>query len=201
MLGSADLAREIQALEAKSASIRSALDSLMQPAREELAAAAVDWVNKTLASEVSSHSSLVVKMDPGRIRALKERVAELVASYPRVVASLTNDADEWPHRRRQPRQPELEPYFNAVFRAAISMLGPVLEGEGFLEDQPRGVHAWQRGPQGLRYAVNSGFDIRQHGALTQYAERSDELQRIGRATAEKRTELEKAKARELWESA
>ena len=215
MTSSADVARELEALEKQSASLRDALDGLVPAARQELGKAAAGWVEKTITQEASDHPSVVTSMGQERAREVKQRVAELAASFPRRVDDLTADPAEWPHRQaRQARsqsEPTVdwpsrshnppEPYFDAVFRSLISGLGPILEDAGFLADQSRECPRWQRSPNGLRYAINPGFEARQHQTLRRYAEQLEAARLLAASIERMRLELERAKAKEVWDSA
>ena len=95
-----------------------------------------------------------------------------------------------------------ESHAAATFRRAISPVADLLAKHGLLRVRANHVGEWESAPGGgYRYAINSGFNERHFPILKQYQEVRVSLTKELERLEEKRKELAKARAQELWDEA
>ena len=200
------LEKEVAGLELSQNALLGSLDSMVPECRLTLAQAASKWMNAEVERFVTSDYQHVQEMGLDRLREFKAAVTEAIAGVESFVATRTSDLSQWPHRatpaKRTAESGYQEPYLEAHFRTTISTLGASLKQFGFIKAGQTHGGAWNETSPGIvRYAINPGFETRQHPPLANYLTSLNEHRASATRLSVKREELSKAKAKELWNSA
>jgi hypothetical protein len=140
------------------------------------------------------------------VKQIKAELASLVALLPKICIEAIGTPEQWPHRRDPASSSDRDPaskesYSAASFRRAINQLGPLLAKHGLMDEKRGYVPEWEKSGNGYRYAINPGFDERGFPVLQEYQKKRQEQRQKLEQLLAKRTELEKTKARELWDEA
>lgn len=208
-MSSAELAREIADLEQEATTLTTQLDGMISPCRTELVAPATEWIRQHVRRRIEDYADAVQKLGVEKVRTLKGKVEKLVAQLTQVIEEETGPTT-WPHKAKVEDPTKTgyesagtsEPYFQGVFRSVISRLGAILAEFGLEKGRGGFVDEWKAGKPGqYRYGYNPGFETRNHSNLSAYGLAHVTLLRKQTMLREKRADLEKAKARELWDSA
>ena len=201
-----DIEAEIALITAQRDAFVTKLDALVVQFQNELPSLATPWINREVERRIEDHPDVVEKLGVARLKTLKGKVADLIASLPQVVKKETSDKRTWPHYQAPDttgygRNKE-EPYFNKSFRTVISQLGAVLDEFGLLSEPKGYVPSWERVGMGMfRYAINPGFECLSTETLNEYSRASKEYRALLDKLAAIQAEHAKTKAKELWDSA
>lgn len=202
---SASLERHISRLEAELAPITAKLDSHTQQFTAELATAAETWIRKELARQIDSHAEKISANGVEPLRQIKEDLAILIDGLPRASEAAVGGQGQWPHRRQpnsSPTDPRPGDFFESSFRTVVNELGALLNRHGLLTTPIGRGSSWeQTGGGGFRYVYNTGFDKRAFPSLVAYDQTLISQKKLTEERQEKRVELTKARARELWDKA
>jgi hypothetical protein len=204
-LRSERLKEELAALEQDAKAMCAQLDDLVIASRPEIASQAEKWIDVEVGRTIEEQAETVQALGIDRIREFKARVSQVRSSVAAALDAATSEQAHFPHR--VPNDPTAhhlqsrEGYFNAAFRQVISTLGPVFDEFGLIVRRADYLNSWEGKGSKMRYALNPGLEMRPNDFMAQYIAlnaRYGELQ--ARLTAKLR-DLEKAKAREMWDSA
>ena len=207
MTYSKQLEEEIRQHEAALDTIRIQLDAKMAEFAAELPKAVEIWMNGELKRAIENNAEQVSAGGVEPLRAAKADLADLIRQLPGICKDAIGKPEDWPHRHveskaRQQQGHTKEPFFHAVFRSAISSLGPLLNKHHLMKARPGCVATWDRlGSDRFRYAINPGFDGRGLSSVTQYDELMKSYTCEKNTLSKKRDELAKVRASELWEEA
>ena len=200
---SSEVAQELASLEASYNAEIAALDKMIVDGRDELVSGVRDWIKREVRSQVEAHPAEVVALGADKLRAFKQKVAELDAGVPALIERLTGEKGKYDHRLApedsNSATSSAEQYPKAVFRDAIAPLGAILNAFGLL---PNGRYStWEMsGQNSFRYTINHGYEPRNTQSFANYADRSWGARSLAQQVSAKRKELESAKARELYDS-
>lgn len=207
-MNSDEIAAQIRLLEANLESKRSRMDGMVVSSRSAIATAAASWMNHELKRRIEENPTVVTALGIERLRELKADVARTVAKLPEVIVLETSAPEVWQHRK--PKAPGDDGYshiheetiFALTFRAAISTLGAVLERYGLLASDKGQYSSWKNlGAGKFRYGINPGIDANSLGLAAEYGALMKEVRSERDNISRQQVEFEKAKARELFESA
>jgi hypothetical protein len=197
---------EIVQLEAALAPIATELDSLYAQFGKALVPAVEAWMRKSVRRRIEENAQKINAGGLELMKQIKAELAALVARLPEICIEAIGMPDQWPHRRNPSSSSDQdvtsrESYSAGSFRRAINHLGPLLAKHGLIDEKIGYVAEWERTGNGFRYAINPGFDERQFPVLQEYQKKRQEQRQQLEQLFAKRTELEKARVRELWDEA
>jgi hypothetical protein len=208
MQNSQQLQSEIDDLELKIAPLNVQLDKLYEQFAVSLVPEVTKWMNNHVRRKVDENATKVNAGGVEPLRQIKAELAELIAQLPKICREAIGSPEQWPHRDAPASRIESipsgssEPYTVACFRRAINHLGALLGRHGLIVEKSGHYGEWKSaGKGGYRYNINPGFDARNYPVLKEYEANRAERRKLGEAIVEKQKELEKAKARELWDEA
>lgn len=201
-----DIQKEIDRLEADIEPISSLLDSKILEFKEELAPAVKTWMTAHLERRIVTKAEKINEGGLEPLRAMKSDLRNLLERLPQICENAIGKPPTWPHHTKETRDEyrernEREAYFPAVFRKAISNLGTLLDKHGLLTNTSS--HAEWKKSYGdtYSYAINPGFDRRKFQSVLRYDDFRKKHMALAEQLDKKRSELSKAKARELWDKA
>lgn len=206
-MDSSRIAGEIEGLSKLREKLLAELDECLERSVPELAGAVQRWIEGYMARRIQERAAMVQKLGVDRVRALKGDVAELVGRVPELANAELLQKNNWPHRASGTEVPPMahrgsqEAFFPAAFRTLVSRLGPVLHTYGLARETGETYPEWQQAGTEWRYGINPGFDARKLPALVDYDLKRGELGRLMQDMKKKHDELDRAKAKELWDSA
>ena len=199
-----EIQKQISALEPQLEEKRAELDALVEEFRAELPHFAQPWMQKYLDQAIENHSKEIELFSIEKVRALKDEARALFSRLPEIALEETKHQGAWPHNRapEEPRygQEKDEHFFNKTFRSVISYIAPVLDRFELLTVPKGHISDWKRvGENRFSYAYNPMFP--EIPSATHHREVFAVWTRIKGEIDEKREELSKAKAKELWDAA
>lgn len=200
---------EIVDLEARLAPINAQLDALYERFAADLVPDVAKWMNGSVRRRIEENAAKVNAGGVEPLRQVKVDLTILIEQLPEICQKAIGTPEQWPHRVISGSRTDAssntstgESYPAACFRRAINPLGSLLAKHGLLVEKPGYSAEWESaGANGYRYKINPGFDARNFPALQEYQAKRTESSKLNDAIAEKLKELEKAKARELWDAA
>jgi hypothetical protein len=201
---SVEIAKEVEALQKEKSAIVEKLNTLIRGFQSELPPVAEKWIRREVERQIEDHPDVVEKLGVDKLKVLKGKVTNLIASIPEIVKDETSNESDWPHNRAVGSTGygagRNEPFFDKSFRNVISYLGGLLE-EFDLLSQPKGyITIWQRvGGGKFRFGANPGFEGTP--STKEFDEIYKQFKTLSESVDRKQDELARAKARELWESA
>jgi len=207
MTTSQKIQSEIAALEVSLAPINAQLDALYEKFAADLVPHVAKWMNNNVRRRIEDNATKVNSGGIEPIRQIKADLANLIEQLPEICRKAIGTPEQWPHRavpslKTNAGSQTNEPYSAACFRRAINPLGSLLAKHGLFVEKPGHFGEWESvGANGYRYKINPSFDARNFPTLQQYQDKRVESNNLKDAIAEKLKELEKAKARELWDAA
>jgi hypothetical protein len=201
---SKEIAVEITALEEQRATLAKRLDTLIHAFQKQLPSIAEVWIRREVEHRIENHPDRVEELGIDKLKILKDSMNSLISELPEIVERETSDKQDWPHYRTQDTgygQNKNEPFFNKAFRNVISYVGAILDEFGLLTE-PRGyASSWKKTSEGkFRYAINPGFEYLSIQPVKEFIKVEKEYKTLVTKLNEKKEELHKAKAKELWES-
>jgi hypothetical protein len=207
MATSKQINSEIEQIENAIRPTNDRLDQLYGKFAAALPAYVEKWMREHVRRRIEENADAVNAGGIEPLKQIKADLNDLVKRLPEICREAVGDASTWPHRPRTQPARQVEPRVSeshaaASFRRAISPVADLLAKHGLLRVRSGHVGEWESAPGGgYRYAINPGFDERHFPVLKQYqdtrAAHSKELERL----EEKRKELARAQARELWDEA
>jgi hypothetical protein len=206
MMSSNQIESEIVQLEASLEPIAAELDILYAQFGEALVPEVEAWIRNSVRRRVEENAQKINAGGLESVKQIKAEIAALVGRLPEICIEAIGTPEQWPHRREPSSSSDRDPttkesYSAASFRRAINHLGPLLAKHGLIDEKGGYVPEWEKSGSGFRYAINAGFDERRFPVLQEYQKkRQDQRQKLEQLLA-KREELEKTKARELWDEA
>ena len=212
------VAKEVEALQMQMSSIEEKLDFLIRCFQVELPSIAETWMRREMERRIGEHPEVLEKLGAEKLKALKSKANDLIASLPEIVKKETSDERDWPHHRETEFSgrefDKNEPFFNRAFRNVISYLGIVLDEFGLLSQLKICVPSWERVGNGgcippwerlgngrFRYAIDPGFEAISPLSVKEFNELYNRYKTLSVKLSNKQKELAKAKAREIWEVA
>jgi hypothetical protein len=201
MTTSEQIANEVQSLERQLEALMDQLDAALIRARADLVPAATQWINRSVNAAIEQHAGIIQALGIERLREFKQKVAVLIKSLPASVEKHTADKSVWPHRAGNGKQRSDEGYFPSVFRDLISELGGILVEFKLAGDTDGRYSNWKLVKGGYRYAINPMFESRTLPNVTQYQTSVAEYVRLSNVLDHRKVDLQKAQARELFDSA
>ena len=215
---STGIAKEIEALQMQKSPVEQKLNTLIQRFQFELPSIAETWMRREVERRIEDHPDFLEKLGTHKLKALKDKVNDLIASLPEIVKKETSDESDWPHNRAPEfsgyERAKNEPFFNKSFRNVISYLGVVLDEFGLLRNSKSAFRAgkglelegciprWERlGTGRFRYTSNQGFEALSTPSVKEFGEVYNRYRAVLGKLDNKQKELIKAKAQELWEFA
>lgn len=202
-----EIEAEIQSLEQELQPLDIELEGKIRKfAAEALPAAAASWMDGEGKHRIESNAARIHEIGAEKLGQLKSELSELKGRLPAYAADAISDERIWPHREKlYPNSLSFSSsrtdYFHDIFRSVINNLGALLAKHDLLKEPAGYVSSWKRvGANGFQYAINPGFDPRNFPVLTEYdGIRKTQRKKAGEL-AQKREQLVKAKAAELWDS-
>lgn len=209
MLASQQIQAEIDQLEVALQPSNEELDALLTRFATDLMPHVETWLKDHVRRRVEEHAAQINAGGIEPLRAIKADLSELLSRLPAICTKAIGPKDQWPHRRKQSigagtgfDSGSGESYSAAIFRRAINPLGVLLSKHGLLTENPGSYGEWERGgPDQYKYKINPGFDERKFSVLQEYQSKRIQQGKQVDILAAKRQELEKARARELWDEA
>ncbi len=206
MLSSSAIEKEIDQIEKLIATTTQQLDESMSAFAEQLPTIAQEWMEKEIKRVIDAHANRVNEMGAEGVRELKARLADLYAELPELCIRANANQSAWPHRRTSAPAPlhsqqNNDTYFGSVFRKVIEHLGSVLAKFKLLNLAQGRSGNWERvnGDQ-YKYVTPSLFNARSLPMIAEYEECHSKRRMLETNLAQKRQELQKAKAQALWDS-
>jgi len=203
---SEDIQKLIPTLESELAKKNADLDALIEEFRTELAILAEPWMKKKVEYAIEGHSKEFEKFSIEKVQALKNEVRGLFSRLPEIAREETKDKGDWPHNRAADesghREGKNEPFFNNAYRNVISHIASVLDRYGLLTVPEGYAQEWNRIGEGrFRYGFNPGFQDLKIASLNRYDAALFEWKKIKDQLEKANSDLSRAKAKELWDSA
>lgn len=206
MASSSQIQVEISKIEAAIEAVNAELDRLYAEFGKALPTTVEAWMKSEIQRRIEDNAEAVNSRGIDVLRLVKADLSALISDLPRLCELALGSSDKWPHR--QSSKPSVGPGSNigeqhpaATFRRAINHLGELLDKHALIAEKPGYSPSWKREGGSIRYAINPGFDERQYPALMQYQDKRKALTAQNKLLDEKRGELAKAQARELWNEA
>jgi hypothetical protein len=202
---SKELTVEITALEEQRATLATQLDALIHAFQKQLPSVAEPWIRREVERRIEDHPDRVEELGIEKLKILKNRMNSLISELPEIVEKETSDKQDWPHYRAKDtsgyKQNKNEPFFNKAFRNVISHIGTILDEFGLLTEPKGHVPNWKQTANGkFRFAINPGFESLSIQPVKKFVNLEKEYETLITKLNEKKAELAKAKAKELWES-
>lgn len=204
---SAELTKELATQDVQIAALATHLDALLVSVLPELTPPAAGWVKGALNDRIEAQPDTVQTLGVDRLRDLKARHSEFIASIPGLFREAIANKKAWPHYQAISAsgtrgRSGTEDFFSSMYRNVVSQIGNLLDSFGLLRT-PRGEYSpWENeGPSRWRYRISTGFESRNFPKVFAYWERLSELTKLEAQRERTSTELERAKARELFDSA
>ena len=206
MTSSNQIESEIVQLEASLEPIAAELDNFYAQFGEALVPEVEAWMRNNVRRRVEENAQKINEAGLEMVKQIKAELATLVARLPGICTEAIGTPEQWPHRRDRSSSGDRdstsrESYSAASFRRAINHLGPLLAKHGLIDEKRGYVPEWEKSGTGFRYAINPGFDERRFPVLQEYQKKRQEQRQKLEELSAKRTELEKTRARELWDEA
>jgi hypothetical protein len=204
---SESIAAEIQQLEEQLAPLQVQLDAEMRAFASALPPSAAKWIEAEVRRRIEEHADHINQMGIDATRQLKADVNSLIERLPELCEKAIQHEKKWPHNdlaepEPSARTPSGGAFFDGAFRSVINHLGEVLGKYGLVSGRPGYSSSWERVEGGqFRYTHSPGFDSRTIPAAVEYGKHLSGQAALRKQLKEKRDELSKAKARELWDSA
>lgn len=198
---------EILQLERQIETMRSQLDTEMRACLDALPVPVKAWMRAEVARQIDQHAAKVSAAGPEGMRKLKSDLEALFSTLPEKCAIAFRPITAWPHHQltettvSERTKQSGESYFSSVFRTVINSLGPILDKHGLLRESAKEYQAWQKSGDKYRYAINPGFEPHSMREVQNYNELLEQLKSTVQSLQQKRGELAKVTARELWENA
>ncbi|WP_143752280.1 hypothetical protein [Burkholderia sp. SRS-W-2-2016] len=204
---SSEIQAQIERMESDLEPAKAELDRLYSEFGRQLPPTVEKWMQSSVRRAIEAHATKINAGGVEPVRQIKADLNALIQALPQICQNALGDQDQWPHRRpptsRAASVPGVgESHAGASFRRAINHLAPLLDKHGLIAESADRYPEWERtGPGKYRYAINPGFDDRDFPVLVQYKAKQRDLSNQTTALAQKRRELEAARARELWDEA
>ncbi|MDF1753169.1 MAG: hypothetical protein P1U89_10375 [Verrucomicrobiales bacterium] len=182
------------------------LDSIIAEFRIEVRPLVEKWIKDFVLEAVEDNPDVIHDLGTERLKELKVALSNLFAELPKYIEAETSDRNDWPHLRPVVENVyggrKNEPFFEKTFRSLISQVAPVLDRFGLRQNFKGQLEQWKLEPNGLyKYALLTGFQemkvVSRDRFNAKHQERTALIEEIDRA----KSDLAKAKARELFESA
>lgn len=207
MKTSQEIEVEIERIETEIKPIMGKLDAAIIAFSSEMVGAVESWMRKELSRKIEDNAETVNARGVKPLRATKADFENLIKQIPSICEEATDDQSIWPHRQSESsiasyQTKSRESFFPATFRRAINPLGKILEAHDLLGASGGYADAWKHGTKGqFEYQFNPGFDGRNFESVIAYDEIKKQYKKLNEALDEKKKELAKAKANELWNEA
>jgi hypothetical protein len=203
---SEEITAQISALEKQLEVEADKLDAIVEKFRGELGPLAEIWMRKQVEAAVADQPAKIQALGIEKVKALKQKVNDLIAKLPEIAKQETSDKTYWPHRGGKTDDSSTlgEAFFDSSFRKVISHLGGVLSEFGLIEHRTgQPYQIWNYvSPGKFRYGINPGLRDQNRPTVTEYFNvKGKGYTRLVGEIQSAKIDLEKAKARELWESA
>ncbi len=212
MSSSKSIEVEIQQLETQLSPISSKLDSKIREFAAALPRNVAYWMRTETKHRIEENAEKVTAAGVESLRQLKSDLAGLISQLPELCVKAIGNESQWPHHRApfgmrdssvHVTDYESYFYFSTVFCTSINHLGVLLHKYGLLNRGVGSRSAWRAlGNNTFRYYCNkSGFDGQEYPAVVEFKDLMKEHESIAEKLEQKRAELIKAKATELWNDA
>jgi hypothetical protein len=200
---SADIQAEVSLLQKQRDTLTVQLSQLVQRFQTELPSVAEKWIWREVEDRIGGHPDTVAALGVEKLKLLKTKVRELIASLPKIAVEETSNSADWPHYGKYTDIGDgagMSQFFHEAFRKVINHLGPVLDEFGLLQAPEGQGIAWVRlGDARYNYSINPGFDSTP--VLSTYEHVYKDFRNVEEKLETKQKELARVKAKELWESA
>jgi len=183
-----------------------ALDSIIEEFKIEVLPFVESWIKDFVLTTVEENPEQVQNLGAGRLKELKAEIAKLFGDLPKLVVHETKDKNDWPHYRNA-RESEYgskknEPFFDKTFRNLISYIAPVLDHYGLKPNFKGQIEVWRKDENGVfKYTLITGFQELKVPSRDKFEAQEKARSALVKEIELHKAELNRAKARELFESA
>lgn len=205
MKSRSELEAELKDVEQKLVPTSKQLDDLLKRFAVSVVPEVEGWIKKEAIRQMEENHAKVNEAGVDFVRDFKGDVVALLENIDAICLSALGPEDRWPHNKDLQQQDlytsSQNDFFSDVFRRAISSLGKIFDARGLLSDY-RQNSSWRRAPsKGYEYAYHSGFDGRKYEEVSTYRELLRTHWELKQSVSRIKVDIEKAKARDLWDEA
>lgn len=202
---SKEIEKELGHLQQSLVNIDKVLDSIIGDFRAEVQPLVEKWIKGYVLRAVEDNPEKVHDLGTDSLKELKGSLVSLFKEMPKLIKSETTDKNDWPHFRKESDDygsNKNEPFFDKTFRSLISYVAPILDRYGLKKNFKGQLEEWRLEPNGMyRYALVTGFQEMEVASRENFKLKERERNQIVEEIEKYKTELAKARARELFESA
>ncbi|WP_256647483.1 hypothetical protein [Stenotrophomonas maltophilia] len=197
-----DVESQLEGVEGKLASASSRLDQLVLDFALSIAPDVSSWIEQAAVRKLEENHEKVNAGGLEFVRMFKADVTELSARATAICEEAIGKQDQWPHHRdlvESDFYSSRTDFFGAIYKRAVSSLGDVLNKHGLIGARDG---SWQRvRASHYEYAYHTGFDARKYEEVEAYRLLLREHFALKSEVARLVAEIQKAKARALWDEA
>jgi hypothetical protein len=200
---SESIKNRIKTLENEKQQLEQVLEQRIGEFFKELPQLAGEWIEQETRHQIEKKAKTVLTLAPERLSELKSKMKSLIGQLPEICDKMGKNTRNYPHLQNKdiysPNQiSNKEPYFASLFREAINHLGDILNEFGLVEIGPSAT--WKSVNGHYEYQINPGFDERKVESIRWYRVEKGKYEEICKEIAKSTANLEKVKAREIWDS-
>lgn len=208
MTTSKDLQLQTTRLEADLQPINDELDTIYSQFAVALVPNVTKWMNTHVAQKIEINATKINEGGIEPLRLIKAELAQLIERLPEICNAAIETPDRWPHRtevtisRDLRRTPTAKSHAEESFRRAINPVGLLISKHGLRQPQKGYAEDWKStGGNEYKYAFGVQIDVRDYPVLQEYEAKRKHGAQLQETITAKKKELEKTKARELWDDA
>ena len=200
---------KLNELEKREVELQLQLDQTICEFIDQLPLLTETWIKKETRRKIESNAKRTLELGAEGMAELKKKMNALIEQLPSICDNTVNSKkEEWPHHIKKDNNSNSyvggssqESFFPSCFRDVISNLGAVLGEFGLTAEVSGHSSSWEKLRDGTYcYKINPGFDDRNVSSVEKYNEIMQEHHQLTISAFSTSSELEKAKAGELWDS-
>lgn len=203
MQSSHEIETQINVLENKLTPLEGLAKEKLQQFTRQLPPHVITWMEKETQRRIEENPEQVTNIGIDNLSALKQELIDLHSRVPDLCVQALEKHLERKNTRRvsaTTHKSRSESFFASIFREAISHLGTILDKYDLLQSSDGKLNSWEKIGGQVQYKINPGFDERNFVCIAEYKDLRAQQSEISTKLENKRIELSKAKARELWDS-